>query len=122
MRRRGGVDQQTRGLDPGRHVGQLVADALERRQRLAERLTLGGVIHGGVERRLSHAHRAGADAGTEQVERAHRNPESVVDLAEDMRRGHRDAVETEAADRVIRHEGDRLPGESRAAPAGPRTR
>ena len=77
-------------------------------ERLAECLALGGVVDRGIERGLGHAHGAGPDAGAEQIEGAHRDPESVIDLAEDVIRGHAHVVEAQPADRVVGDERDRL--------------
>src|ERR1019366_9832118 len=110
------MDEQARRLDAGRDVSELMAASLERGERLAERLALGRVGHGGVERRLGHADAAGTDARAEEVEGAHRDPEAMINLAEDVVRGHRDAVEAKPADRVIGDEGDRRTGEARAVP------
>ena len=63
--------------------------------------------HRGVERRLGHAHRTGADAGTEEVERPHRDAEPVIDVAEHVPPWDEHGVEAHAADRVVGDEGDR---------------
>ena len=52
----------------------------------------------------------GADAGAEEVERAHRDPEAAVDLAHDVLGRDVDVLEHEPADRVRRDELDGLAG------------
>ena len=61
----------------------------------AEQLALGRPGQAGVERGLRHADRERADAGPEQVERAHRDAEALVDLAEHVVARDPDAVEVE---------------------------
>src|SRR6185437_6985396 len=52
---RGAVDEQAGGVDLRRHVGELVLDGLERRDRLPERVTLLRVLARDVVRRLGDA-------------------------------------------------------------------
>jgi len=56
----------------------------------------------GIERRSGHSKHRSAHAGAKQVERPHRQPEAMVDLAEYLVcRGHH-AVKLEPADRMRR--------------------
>src|SRR5438477_6361764 len=61
---RGLVDEQPRGLDLGRHVGELHLDRLKARARLAEDSPLSGIGERRIERALGEAdsHRRHADA------------------------------------------------------------
>ena len=64
-----------------------------------------------VEGRLRHADGERADAGPEQVEGVHRDPEALVRLAQEVVGGDRDAVEDQRADGVRREHVERLAGE-----------
>ena len=108
------MDEQARGLHPRRHVGELVAHPLQRGKRLAECLAFRGVVDRGIKRGLGHADGAGPDTGAEQIEGAHRDPESVINLAEDVIRRDAHVIEAEPADRVVGHERDRLAAEAAA--------
>ena len=90
------------GLDLRRHLGELVRHRLEAGRRLSERLPLGRIGNGRVERRLGHTDAEGADARPEEVERVHRDREAAADLAEQLLGTGADPVEVEAADRVRR--------------------
>ena len=94
------ADEQPRGLNLRRDLGELVADRLEARERLAERLALRRVADGRVQRGLSHPDAEGSDARSKQVEGVHRDREAAADLSEHLLGPGRDAVEVEAADGV----------------------
>ena len=96
-------------------------DGLEVRQRPAEGLALPRVGDGGVERRLRHADREGADARPEEVERVHRHGEAAVELAEHLVGLDADAVELEAADRVRGEQVEVLARRGPRSRAGRRT-
>ena len=100
VRRRGRAHQQPGRLGAGRHLGEGVLDRLLPEQQVAVDLAGQRPVQRGVERRLGHADRERADARPEQVERAHRHREAVVDLSEHVVGGDPDAVEDERADRV----------------------
>ena len=87
---RGARDEQPRGVELGRHVGQRRLHELLLGERLAELHARRHVRDGLVERAPRHAHGRGADRGAEDVERAEREAQPVPDLAERARR--RDAA------------------------------
>src|SRR3989441_5083983 len=81
----GVVDHEARGVDLHRHVGEHELDTLKGCDRLPELVSLPGVRHRGVERRLPDAdgHRAGRRA--RDVEGLHGDRESLALLAEAVR-------------------------------------
>src|SRR5450631_2842001 len=78
----GAPDEQARGVQLGRHVGQHVLDRLELAERLAELHPLLGVAARSLERRAPDADRPGADADAPLVENLQRVEEAVVDVAQ----------------------------------------
>jgi hypothetical protein len=80
------------------HVGELVRDALKVDEPADEPLALSDVRDRRDESGLRHPDRERADAGPEQVERAHRHLEARAHLAEHVVVWHEHAVEdTDAA-------------------------
>jgi hypothetical protein len=100
------VDEQARGLDARRHVGQAVRHGLEVLQRPAERVSCGRVVAGGGDRGLAHTDREGTHGWAEQVERAHRHAEAAVDAREgqQVRRGHPLQLADDLLDVAVRAE------------------
>src|SRR4051794_37149137 len=79
---RGAVRQRARRLDLGLHVGELVRDRLETRDRAAEGVALRGVRAREVERGLGDADRLRGDADPAAVERRERDPHAAPLRAE----------------------------------------
>ena len=78
----GAPDEQARGLDLHRHLGQLERDALLRQQRLAERLPLARVVGRVLERGARDADGAGRDLRPRVLEEVHRDEEALAVLPE----------------------------------------
>ena len=81
---RGLVDEQPRGLDLGRHVGELGLDRLELGDRLAERAPLLGVGERLVERALREADAHRRDADPPDVEHLQELLEAAAARAEQV--------------------------------------
>ena len=75
-RRARSPDEQSRGLDLHRHVGELERDALPAEDRLAERLPLAGVVGCVLERGAGDADRAGGHLRPRVLEEVHRDARS----------------------------------------------
>src|SRR3954451_1731192 len=102
LQARGAVGQRAGGLDLGLHVGELVGDRLEARDRAAEGAALLGVAGGDVERGLRDADRLRGDPDAPAVERRQRDAHAGAGRAERLARrvlegevGGRGAVEAE---------------------------
>src|SRR5713101_1651071 len=79
VEQRGGApDQQPRGVEVGRHVGQLELRRLEVGQRLAELLALDHVARRRLQAGARAAQRAGADIDASAVEPGHGDLEAVA--------------------------------------------
>ena len=79
--------QQARGLDLGRHVGELELDRLVLGDLLAEGLALLRVAQRQLERALGDAHAAGGDVHAADLERVHHLREALVEARPPRRRG-----------------------------------
>ena len=99
--RSGRMHQETRRLHARGHAGELMRHPLKARERMAERRALCGIPHGRIERSLRHANRERADAGAEQIERAHRHAEALIQVAHDVVTGDEDAVEPKRSDGMV---------------------
>src|SRR5581483_7203608 len=89
------VDEEPRGGELGRHLGDLELDRLELGDLLPELLALLYVIDGGVECSLRDADHLRADADAALVERLDRDLVALADLAEDVRLRERAVLEEE---------------------------
>ena len=89
------VEQRLDRVDPGRHVGQLVADDLVLDQALAEGPALLRPGDAFVEADLHHAERLGDQADPLQVEILHDRDEAAILFAEQVLRRHPAFVEIE---------------------------
>src|SRR5262249_54775766 len=104
--------QESSSLGTGRHLGQRVLSGLLVDQPATEQLPLLRPGDAGVDRRLCHPDREGTDAGTEQVEGAHRDPEALVALAEHVVSPDPDAVEVQRPDGMGRDHVELLAGQT----------
>ena len=77
-----------------------MGDGLVILERLAERLALERPVGRQLERMAGHPDRKRADAGAKQVERAHRDPESVAGFAKHVVTPDEHVLEAQRADRV----------------------
>ena len=77
------IDEQARGVDLGRHVGELPLDRLEVRDALTERVALLRVLARDVVGRLRDAERLRGDTDPAAVERRHRDGEALVLLVQE---------------------------------------
>ena len=98
--------QHARAGKLGRHVGEHPLNRLVVRNRLTELLALVRVADGLVERRFADSQRLGGDRDPPALERPHREPESLIHLAEDVSVARRQveievhAPETADAERI----------------------
>ena len=99
-RDRGAMQQQPRGLDLGRIVGDAELQRLEIGQPRAELLALFHVVDGAVEAELRAADRAGADVQAAAVEPGHGDLEALALGADEVGRRHAAILE--------HHHGGRL--------------
>ena len=77
QQRRRAPDQESRGIELGRHVGELELSRLEVGQRLAELLALHDIARRRLQAGTRAAQRAGADVDAPSVETHHRDLEAV---------------------------------------------
>ena len=102
------VDQQGRGIDRERHVGEPGAGELQIGERLAEQLAGRRVPNRLVKRAAGKPQRRRADRRAEHVERRHRDLEAFAWRAQQVLGRHLGAVERKRADRMRRHQVDHL--------------
>ena len=107
------ADEEPRGLDLCRDVGELVAYRLEARAACRTPRAL-PCTDGRVESGLGHPDAECADARPEEVECVHGDGKAAADLAQHLIGGGLDAVEVEAADRVRRDQLEVLAREALA--------
>src|SRR6266700_2731506 len=93
------VEEPTRRLALGLHVGELRLDQLVLRDRLPHRLARLRVLERVVGRSLRDTERLRRDAGAGAVEDAHRDAEAFALLAEEVGGGDAAAVERQLAGR-----------------------
>ena len=109
---RGREDEQARGRDVDRHLGDGHLRRLEVGERAAELLAREHARPGLVERARGHAERRGSDGGAKEVERRHGEREALALLAEPRARRDAHALERERADGMGRDQLGRRNGQT----------
>src|SRR5437763_1104631 len=91
------VDEQPRGLDLARHVGELCLDRLKAGDRPAEGAALAGIAQRLVERSLREPHTHRRDADAPDVEHAQKLPEAGTARAQEAVLGYVAVAERQGA-------------------------
>ena len=104
----GAIDQQRRGVDFDRHIGDMALHHLQIAKRRAEQLPARGSLHGFSHGAARKAERRGADRGAEYVEGRHRDLETVAGLADQRIGGDAAFVEFKPRQRMRRDDLDTL--------------
>ena len=78
----GTIDQQRRGIDAERHVGEVTLHHLQFAERCAEQIAVRGALERFIERAAGETKRCSANRGAEHIERRHGDLEAVAGLAD----------------------------------------
>ena len=108
LRPGGAVDQECRGIDRERHVGELGLNHLQLGQRPAEQLPPARTRERLVERPARKPERRSADRGAEHIERGHGDLEALARRAEQLRARHPAVREAQGRERMRRDQLDTL--------------
>ena len=105
----GAVGKQRRGLDAGRHLGELRLGHLEIGERLPEHLSFPRPRERFVQGTPREAERSARHARPKDIERLHGELEAFAFLAEEVFRGHTAAGKTQRRHRMRGDDVDALP-------------